>query len=156
MSKSLQIGSDIFEYPEQGEKAGWGEEASAWAEAVSNALNDLSGPNDILLSTANLANNQITAADINGLRFDTSKIQSVQVDYFVERTFDSGATTIGETGKIIGHYNGTEFIISLEATEYSGVDISVTNVGQFQYISDNKSNHVSSTIRYRARTIDKP
>lgn len=155
MSKDLQVGSDIFEYPEQGEKAGWGESATAWAEAISKAVNDLSGPNDILLSTASLANNQTSAADINGLLFDTSKIQSVKVDYFIERTFDSGATTIGETGQILGHYDGTEFIITYERTEYSGVDITVTNTGQFQYISDEKANHDSSTMRYRAKTIDK-
>lgn len=156
MAKDLQVGSDIFSYPEQGEKAGWGDEATSWAEAVSIALNDLSGPNDILLTSANLANNQSTAANITGLVFDTSKVQGIEVDYFISRTFDSGSSTVTEQGKILGSYDGTNFTISLEATGDSAVIISVTPTGQFQYISDDKSNHVSSVIRYRARTIDQP
>jgi hypothetical protein len=103
-----------------------------------------------------LAGEKTQAADINGLAFDTSKVQGVEVDYFVSRTFDSGSSTVTEQGKILGSYDGTEFSISLEATGSSGVNITVTSTGQFQYVSDDKANHVSSVIRYRARTIDEP
>lgn len=156
MARQIQIGSDIFSYPEQGESAGWGEEATETMVKVAETLNDLSGPNDILLSFANLNNNQTTAANINGLVFDTSEVQAIEVDYFILRTYDSGSSVAGETGKILGYYDGSQFVISVESTGNTGVDISVLNTGQFQYKSSNLANHSSSVIRYRAKTIDSP
>lgn len=156
MSKNLQIGSTIFEYPVQGDKPGWGEEATAWAEAVTAALQNVQGPNDILITSATLANNQTTPADIPGLVFNTGQVQSVEVDFLLERVFDAGSTTETESGKILGAYDGTEFSISVESVGNVGIDITVTNAGQFQYTSDDKANHVSTTIRFKGRTIDQP
>ena len=156
MSKTLQIGSTTFEYPTEGEKPGWGEEATAWAEAVTDALQNVQGPNDILITSATLTNNQITLANIPGLVFNTGQVQSIEVDYLIERIFDSGSTTIAESGKILGNYNGTDFDISQETTGDAGVAISINNSGQFQYTSDDKANHISTTIRFKASTIDQP
>lgn len=156
MSKQLQIGSTIYDYPEQGDKAGWGEEATAWAEGVTNALANVQGSNDILITSATLANNQSSAANIPGLIFNVAQVEAVEIDYFIKRIFDSGATTVTETGKILGTYDGSDFFISTETTGDSGVVISVLASGQFQYTSTDLTNHTSSVIRFRARTIDQP
>lgn len=157
MPKNLQIGSTVFEYPEQGDKAGWGEEATSWAEAVTDALQTVQGPNDILTTSATLLNNQTTPANIPGLNFDVSEVQAIDIKYLIIRTFDAGATTITEAGRILGSYNGSEFTISVETDgNDSGFDITVLNSGQFQYTTSDLANHVSSLIRFEAKTIDLP
>jgi len=157
MPKNLQIGSRIFEYPAQGDKAGWGEEATEWASAVTDALTTVQGPNDILTTSATLINNQTTPANIPGLNFDVSEVQAIDIKYLVIRTFDSGASVITEAGRVLGSFNGTEFTISVETDgNDTGFDISVLNSGQFQYTTSDLTNHVSSTIRFEAKTIDLP
>lgn len=156
MSKELQIGNRIFDYPEEGDRAGWGENATDWAEAVTNALENVQGPNDILTTSAILANNQAIPANIPGLTFNTGEVQSVEVNYLVIREYDSGSTVDTESGKILGNYNGSDFFISIEATGDAAITFSVTSGGQFQYVTDDKANHISSTIRFNARTIDQP
>jgi hypothetical protein len=156
MAKQLQIGSTIYNYPEQGDKAGWGEDATAWAQGVTDALQNVQGANDLLITSATLANNQSSAADIPGLTFNVAQVEAVEIDYFVKRVYDTGATTVVESGKIMGTYNGTEFVISSEVTGNAGITISVQNTGQFQYTSSDLANHTSSIIRFRAKTIDTP
>ena len=97
-----------------------------------------------------------SAADISGLLFNVAEVESVEIDYFIKRIFDSGGTTTVETGKILGSFDGSDFIISTESTGGTGVVISALASGQFQYTSTNLANHTSSLIRFRARTIDTP
>jgi hypothetical protein len=157
MSKTLQIGSQTFDVPEQGDKAGWGEETTAFFEAIAEALETVQGPNDILTTSATLANNQTLSANIPGLNFDVSEVQAIDIKYLVIRTYDLGSTVITEAGRVLGSFNGTEFVISIETDgNDSGFDISVLNSGQFQYTTSDLPNHVSSTIRFEARTIDLP
>lgn len=154
MAKLLQVGNQTFEYPEQGTELPWGEDATGWAEAVTEALQTVQGPNDKLKTEVTLANNQTTPTDISGLSFNVAAILAVTIEYYVERIYDGGATQIGESGVIRAYYDGTDFNISVQATEDAGVDITATNAGQFQYTSDNKANHTSSRIVFTAKTID--
>lgn len=156
MAKTVQIGNGVYSLPEEGDKSGWGEDTTALLEAMVDALTTVQGPNDILNTSAILANNQTTAANIPELLFNTGQVEAVEVDYIVLRTYDSGSTVTIEVGKILGGYDGTDFIISTEATGDAGVEFSATSTGQFQYISDDRANHVSSIIRFRAKTIDTP
>lgn len=156
MSKQLQIGSTIYNYPEQGDKAGWGEDATAWATAITDALGNVQGPNDILITSATLANNQTTAANIPGLSFNIGQVEAVEIIYEIRRTYNLGANTDVEFGKIQAVYDGSEFFMSSDATGNAGVVISVLNTGQFQYTSSNLTDHQSSVIRFSAQTIDTP
>lgn len=156
MSKTVQIGSRVFEIPDQGDNPGWGEEVTAWIEAATQALENVQGANDILTTSATLANNQAVAADIPGLLFNISQVESVEIDYVITRTYDLGATVVVESGKILGNFNGSDFVISVEATGETGTDISVLNTGQFQYTSSDLTDHISSIIRFQAKTIDTP
>jgi len=156
MPKQLQIGSTIFNYPEQGDKAGWGDEATAWAEAVTAALENVQGANDILITSSTIANNQAAPANIAGLSFNVAEVESVEIDYFIKRVYDAGVSTVVETGKILGSYDGSDFIISTETTGESGTDITVLASGQFQYTTTDLTNHQSSVIRFRAKAITQP
>ena len=156
MSKLLQIGSDVFPYPDAGENPGWGEDQSAWAEAVTDALGSVQGPNDVLIQSFSLSNNQTSATNIVGLVFNTGEVQGIEVDYLIIRTYDSGSTVDTDRGKIVGDFNGTVFSIAHQSTNDVGVALTITNAGQFQYTSSNLAGHVSSIIRFRAKTIDIP
>lgn len=156
MSKQLQIGSDIYIYPEEGENPGWGEGATAWAEAVTEALQTVEGPNDITITSATLANNQSSAATIPGFLFNAAEVQAISSEFLIIRTYDSGTTVVTESGTMIGNYDGTDFYIALQTVGDSGVEFTITSAGQVQYTSTNLANHVSSVIRFRAKTIDTP
>lgn len=155
MARQLQIGSRVFEIPDAGENPGWGEDTTEYLVAIADALQSIQGPNDILLTSATLANNQTTAANIPGLSINLiGDVKAVEVDYAVERVFNSGATTISENGKILSSYDGSQFKVSVEAEGDTGVLIDATNAGQFTYTSSNLADHVSTIIRFKAKTID--
>lgn len=155
MARTIQIGSRTFEIPDAGENAGWGEDTTEFLVAVADALESVQGPNDILLTAASLANNQTSSAIIPGLSINLiGNVKAAEVDYVIERTFNSGATTITENGKILSSYDGTQFKISIEAEGDTGISIDADNTGQFTYTSSNLADHVSSVIRFKVSTID--
>lgn len=152
MPKDLQVGSDIFEYPITGD-GNWGEEATGWATAVTNALTSVQGPNDILVRSAALNNNQTTPEDIQNLNFDTVAVLSVTIEYFIQR---NGTVVDTENGVCLANYNGSTWKITQESTGDLGVVLSITNTGQVQYTSTDYPGHTSSLIRFKAKTIDQP
>lgn len=154
MAKNLQIGSTIYEYPEPGEGAGWSEGATSWAEGVTDALATVQGPNDILLTTATLANNQPTPVDIVGLSFDTGQVQHITVEFLLIRTYTDATPTETESGTIVGNYSGSDFYISPDSIGDVGVEFGITSVGQMQYTSEDRLNTDNLTIKFKARTID--
>ena len=89
MSKLLQVGNKTFEYPSEGQEAGWGGDATRWAEAVTTALGTVQGPNDITVTTAILSNNVSSPTNIPGLTFDVSEILFCEIECLVERIYDS-------------------------------------------------------------------
>lgn len=155
MTKLLRVGNKTYEYPSEGEEAGWGGDATRWAEGVTKALETVQGPNDITITTATLSNNQAAPAIIPGLTFNVSQVLFCEVDFLIERIYDAGATKIAESGKILGNFDGSNFDIAVQTVgSDSGVEITALNSGQFQYTSTELPNHISTTIRFKGRTID--
>jgi hypothetical protein len=149
MSVSLTIGSETFQYPQEGTKPGWGEEATAWAVAVTNKLATLSGPNDINCTCVVIANNQSCAQNVgtgaSALSFPVSAVRSFEVCYAVTR-----GTSV-ESGQMYGVYDGSDWSFRHEHTDCAGVCFQITPTGQIQYFS---TDDVAGTIKFRARTID--
>lgn len=166
MTKLFRIGNDVFEYPQQGTGEGHGEDATAWAEAVTNSLANFLGPNDLLLTTANLANGVLSPSVIPGLTFNTGQVQHTNIEFLTIRIYDDTTDPLNpirirlvESGKIFGNYNGSDFRISIESVgDNTGIEIDVNNNGQFVYTSTDLSQapnvHISSTILFKASTID--
>lgn len=152
MALTLQVGTEVFQYPENGTnpQEQWGEEASNWAQAVTDLLANIQGPNDISITTFSLANNQVSQANIVGLRFSTTSVISVKIEFVIQRI---ASTTVVESGIIMGYFDGTNFEIAQQSVGNSGVVIDVLNDGQFVYTSSNLSGHVSSTIKFKGVTI---
>ena len=156
MSTTVQIGNKTYVIPDPGEKIGYAEEVTDYLVAIADALASVQGPNDILQSSASLANNQTTPAIISGLQFDASDVLSIEVSFIVSREYDLGASVVAESGNIIGSYDGSEFKISVDSDGDTGVNFDVTNTGQLTYTSSDLTDHVTSSITFKANTIDVP
>ena len=155
MSRTVQIGSKILTIPDAGDPAGYGEDLTEFFVAVADALATVQGPNDVLLTSATLANNQSSPANVPGMFINLiGNVKGAIVDYNIERVYNSGATTIAEYGQILCSYDGTQFGISSDANNDTGIIIDADNTGQFTYTSSNLTNHVSSVIRFKIKTID--
>ena len=128
-----------------------GNSATDWAEAVTDVLGTIYGPNDISLSTYSLLNNVTSPANIVGLKFSTTTVLSAKVEYTIKRVLSG--STITEYGIILGTFNGTTFNIVQESVGDTGISIDVTNAGQFQYTSSNLPTQTSCIIKFKASTI---
>lgn len=151
MSKILQIGNETFEYPETGD-ANWSEEATGWAEAVTDVLATVQGPQDILKTEAALVNG--SSGNIDGLVFDTGAIQQVIVKGYIKREYTVPKPTEVESVVIEGVYNGSDFIIAPEYVgDDVGVSIDVLSNGQFTYEAEYKDDTKTLKLVFEAKAI---
>jgi len=151
----ITIGNQSFKLPIDG-RGNWGEETTAILEALAEASQLIQGPNDVLLSTANLTNNQTVPAALGNLSFNTGQVLGIQVDFFIRRTYNpgSGEITITENGILLANYDGSNWKLSMESVGDTGIDLVISSSGVVQYTSTNLAGHISSIIRYKAKTID--
>lgn len=161
MAITLVINGTAYQYPVAGEDPGWGVDGTEWAEAVTEALNTLLAPGDILDTSFTIANNIGVATDINGLVFDPGTIRAANVDYSVYRTSTANPSGHAEVGTLFLIYDdsassGQKWQLSQRSGGYSGVTFSITDAGQVQYTStDINSTNYSGVIRFRAKTLSK-
>jgi len=155
MAIQLTVNNQIFDYPENGEQPGWGEDATAWAEAVTDLLQTLQGDNDIPLTSFTILDGQ-TNQNVTGLVFNLTQVTQFQIEYFIQR---NGTATAVETGIIQGVWDGTNISFSQETTSVDsvatevGVTFSALTTGQFQYSSSVFPGHTGSTMKFKATTI---
>lgn len=154
MSRTLTIGSQSFEIPLQGENPDYGDELTEFFTAISDALADVVGPADILLTTATIANNQVTPANIPGFAFSTASVRTLNAEYIIERSTVVPALKKVESGFIKGNYDGTNWNIVITSEGDASVIFSITPAGQVQYISDNMSGSAyTGIIRFKSQSI---
>lgn len=154
----LTIDNVTYNYPGPGEDPGWGEDASGWAEGVTDVLNTLLGPGTIVETTINLNNNQTTSEDVNGLIFDISTVRSAIITYSIYRTSTDTPTGTVETGQLHIVYDNlaTDWLMSQERTGDAGVTFEIDSLGQVSYTStniDSGSGGYSGTMKFTAATI---
>ena len=135
MAINLTVGGTTFKYPVEGEDPGrYGEEASGWAQAVTDSISLINGPGDILQTNFNIDNNQISGfADITGFLFNSGVVKGITSSYRIERT--NGTAYLVEKGTIEISYNPETNVWSL-TREYigdGGIIIDITAGGQIQY-----------------------
>lgn len=159
MAVQLIVNGNTYNYPEAGEDPQWGEDASAWAVAVTDTLSTLSGTNDILNSTATIANNVSVAADINGLLFNPTNVRSALIQYSVYRASSSTLLGNAESGVIELVYDnnassGSRWITSQIKNGDAGIVFSILDSGQVQYISTNiGATSYVGTMKFSAKTF---
>lgn len=156
MPKTLIVNNVPYDYPTAGDEPGWGGEATGWAEEVTNVLNNLLGPDDILETSFNIANDQSTVADVTGLAFNAGSVRSAIVEYAVYRISDSAPSGNAETGEIhIVYDNSAGWSIGVgSVVGNSGINFSITSAGQVQYTStDIGTLGYTGIIKFKARAL---
>jgi hypothetical protein len=119
-------------------------------DARGDARYNLKSAGDISEGSFSLANNEPLATSITGFAFDNGIVRSFEalVSIKIDATSD-----LFEEIKMSGIQKGSSWEISLQSTgDESGVQFSITNAGQIQYISPNYSGFVSGVIKFRALT----
>lgn len=156
MAKTLIVNNSPYSYPTAGDEPGWGGEATGWAEAVTNVLADLLGPNDILETAFNIANNQTTFADVTGLTFNAASVRAAEITYSIFRVSTTNLSGNTETGKIQLIYdNNIGWSINQgNILGSGGVIFTVTGTGQLQYKStDIGALNYTGTMKFRAKAL---
>ena len=147
-----------YSYPTAGDEPGWGGDASDAFVAVTEVLNNLFGPNDILTTNFSIANNQATPADVTGLVINGASARSVRITYDIYRISSTSTSGHAETGLIELLYDnnaGTPWSIGQgNILGEAGVTFSILNTGQVQYTStDIGSSSYSGTMTFRSISI---
>jgi hypothetical protein len=105
-----------------------------------------------------IANAQGSAADVTGLSFSGATIRSFVADYQIYRnTTSTGATELSESGILIGTYSTVSATWEMQQAPVvgdAGVTLSITALGQVQYVSSNiTGTPASSVMKFKARTM---
>lgn len=164
MPKLLTVGNEEFEFPLEGENAGYGSEITDWAEAVTTALATVQKPNDIPTTSEILLNPDIllnTPSAIPGFSFPTAEVIAIEAKYLFKRSYTTiaeGNVVKMEVGFIEGFFNGSEWGISIRTTGDSGILVTINSAGQMLYQTTKNfpagaTNKVLSIV-YEARVIN--
>lgn len=158
---TVVINNNSYQYPTAGDDPGWGGQASDAFVEVTEVLNSLIGPNDILQTNFNIANNQTSVADVTGLIFNGAQVRKATINYSVSRLSATNPSGKTEGGTIVLVYDGaagTPWSIGQGLiVGNSGVNFSVTNSGQIQYTStDIGSSGYSGVMSFSGITIETP
>lgn len=147
----LTIAGSTYNYPDPGTEPGWGEDATDWAQAVTDVLNTLVNTGDILQTTFTLQDNQSSPASVSGLMFDPTIVRAANVTYSINRN------GFNQAGTLLLNYNASAGAGSkwnfTEANKIGdvGVTFSILDTGQVQYIST--STGFSCSMDFNARTL---
>jgi hypothetical protein len=153
----LTVNNTSYNYPDPGQEPGWGEDATAWAEAVTSVLNFLVAPGDIINSTASIQNNITVPTDVSACVFDGAVTRAANVTYQVTRKTDDLVTGLVQEGTLLLNYNpngGTWTLSQTYSCDELGVSFSITNGGQVQYTSSDVTGaNYEGVIKFSARTL---
>ena len=155
---TVTINSIPYSYPTSGDDPGWGSDASDAFVAVTEVLNNLLGPNDVLTTSFSIANNQSSVADVTGLVFNGASARSIRITYDLYRISTTNTFGKAETGLIeILYDNNAPAPWSIGQGNIlgnAGVAFSITTSGQIQYTStDIGSTSYSGTMTFRGISI---
>lgn len=157
MSFTVTVNNFDFDLPSPGDPPGWGESTSGWMEEITEVVNNIQGPNDIVQTTFSIANNQSSFTNVTGLLFNTSTVKSAEISYFIIRESDTTSSGIIESGTIYIAYNqfASDWTFSQDGGGDAQVQFQITSGGQIQYkSSDIGSVGYSGSMEFRAKTLD--
>lgn len=152
MAVTITIDNETFEYPSTGQSPNWAEAATSTMEKVAEVLNSLKNVNDILTTTATIANN--SSGNVNGLLFDNSEVRSAQIQYSVYRVTASNEVAEAGTMDIVYLNNANSWTVNRTYTGDAGMTFAVTAGGQVTFTSSNLAGaSYSGTMKFKAITL---
>lgn len=161
MSIPLTIAGTTFDCPQSGTDPNWGENASSWAVAVTEAIATLLGPGDILTTEFTIDNDITVPTAINGLLFDSGTTRASNISYSVYRTSTSQPSGHVETGTIYLTFDdsaatGEKWKLSQIKNSEAGIVFSMGDDGQMLYLStDIGAVGYVGVIKFSAKSLSK-
>ena len=158
---ALIVNGTSYQYPNVGEDPNWGEDATAWSQAVTEVLSTLLAPGDILQTKVSINNNITVLTNVTGLLFDPGTARAANIDYAIYRTSTSTTSGNSEAGTILISYDdsasaGSKWQMSQRVSGGAGVSFFITDLGQVQYkSSDIGSVGYVGNIVFRAKVLSK-
>ena len=132
MSVTLIVNNTPFDFPEQGEQSPWGEPVQGWASEVTKVLNSLSGPSDILETSAIINNNVSSPTPISGFFFDPGTVRSFTVKCSVYR--QANAVEMTEEISLVGLFTGAGgWLLQQDGIGNAGITLDIMSSGQVTY-----------------------
>lgn len=105
-------------------------------------------PSDINPSSFGAANNQLSPANVTGFSFNNSTTRAFDA---LVSVYINATTPRYETFKLQGIQRSGDWDMNvIRVGDASGINFSITNSGQIQYVSSDYTGFVSATIRFRA------
>lgn len=157
---TLVVNNITFNYPDPGSDPGWGGDATDWAKEVTTVLATLLGTNDIIQTSALIANNQTAVTDVSKLFFNPSSSRAANINYSIYRRSDTNTSGIVESGTIYITYDnsasaGNKWVLAHASGGSGGVLFNITDAGQVQYKStDIGSTNYVGQIKFSAKVLD--
>jgi hypothetical protein len=160
MPKVLTINGSSFEFPESRGNPNWAQDITAWAKAITAAVNTVLTVNDLVVGSQIIDNNSSTSKIITGLVFSPSTIRAAHISYVIDRTYTGNPAGIFETGVIYLVYDtlgttGNKWFLSRNKTGTAGVNFTISDIGQVSYTSTNiTSTGYAGLITYVVKTFN--
>jgi hypothetical protein len=168
MPKLLTVGNEEFEFPLEGENAGYGSEITDWAEAVTVALETVQKPNDIPTTAEIPLDANVIVGSTNaipGFSFSTAEVIAIESKYLFRREWTIGTADYikMEVGFIEGYFDGAPtpqgWGISIRTTGDAGILITINSSGQLLYQTTEDfpvgATNKKLSIVYEAKVINK-
>lgn len=164
MSIRLIVKGTVIEIPESGQSANWSSGIIEALEALTDALNAVTGTYDVAPQVQNIdANNNSTNVSISNLAFPVSEVRAATIYYSVSRfTEDSGppdGQEVAEGGTLQIVYNASNPInnkweIIRQYAGNANITFNVTDLGQLRFSTTALTgiNHVGK-LSFRAITV---
>lgn len=135
MSKKVTIGTTTYNLPTEGSSPAWGEDMSAIIQALIDVANNSQGPNDILESSATIANSGTFPAQIPGFYFDPSTVRSFVAEYTISRKIDPGTGQVEhlESGTVYGNHGLDGWTIAVTNVGDSKTELNIDSLGNLTY-----------------------
>ena len=150
MSRILTVLGTPYNYPDTGDTR-WGDDASEWAQAVTDVVSTLAPPGFIPLTSFDVLDNVSSFADVEGALFDSTVVQSFAMRYSVTRS--DGSVQYTESGVIEGVFNGTDWDYNINLIGDAQVEFQVTAGGQVQYTSSSLGGTYTGTMGFSATVL---
>ena len=158
---ALIVNGTSYQYPNVGEDPNWGEDATAWSQAVTQVLSTLLAPGDILETKVSINNNTTVLTNVTGMLFDPGTVRAANIDYAIYRTSTSTPSGNSESGTILISYDdssasGSKWQLSQRINAGAGVSFFITDLGQVQYkATDIGSAGYVGNIVFKAKVLSK-
>lgn len=152
----LIVNNNSYAYPGAGQEPGYGQEATGWAEAVTEVLDSVAGAGTIN-ETQSSIDNAATDKDVAGFSLSPALVEGADVSYRIFRRTDS--VELSEKGTISLNYksgSAEKWFLSRAITvgDNAQVIFDIDSNGQVTYTTNPISGaNYSGYVRFKTTSI---